>query len=310
MSAENVDPIARSVHDRLLKLAVVRKEDFNSILARYGNERLLYRLTRTRHGKRFVLKGASLFVLWLGRVHRPTRDLDLLASGRIDPAILTSIFRDVCQIPVEPDGLRYDPASITVTDIRAGQEYQGLRVKLRGLLGTARLSIQVDVGLGDAITPKPEEAAYPTLLSMPAPLMKVYPRETTIAEKLDTMLERGLKNSRMKDYYDIALLSQHFAFDGSVLQTAIKATLQRRGHAAPASLPAALTDAFATDRAKSLQWNAFLRTHRSSGVSSDLAAVVRQAREFLAPPLYAIAGAIVFDRQWHPGGPWQSIARE
>ena len=310
MSAENVDPITRSVHDRLLKLAVTRKEDFNAILARYGNERLLYRLTRTKHGKRFVLKGASLFVLWLGRVHRPTRDLDLLASGRIDPTILTSIFHDVCQAPVEPDGVRFDPASIAVTDIRAGQEYQGLRVKLRGLLGTARLSIQVDIGLGDAITPKPEEAAYPTLLNMPAPRMKVYPRETAIAEKLDAMLERGLKNSRMKDYYDIALLSQHFKFDGPVLRAAIEATLRRRGHAVPASLPAALTDAFATDRAKSLQWNAFVRSHRSSEVSADLAIVVRQVREFLEPPLNAIAGAIEFDRQWSPGGPWQPLERE
>ena len=125
MNAKDADPIAHSVHDRLLKLAVTRKEDFNAILTRYGNERLLYRLTCTKHGKRFVLKGASLFVLWLGRVHRPTRDLDLLGSGQIDLAVLKSVFEDVCRVAVEPDGLKFDPASITVAEIREGQEYQG-----------------------------------------------------------------------------------------------------------------------------------------------------------------------------------------
>ena len=309
MNAKDADPVAHSVHDRLLKLAASRKEDFNAILARYGNERLLYRLTRTKHGKRFVLKGASLFVLWLGRVHRPTRDLDLLGSGQIDPAALTSIFEDVCQIPVEPDGLKFDPASVTVAAIREGQEYQGLRVKLRGLLGKARLNIQVDVGLGDAITPTPEEATYPTLLDMPAPRIRVYPRETAIAEKLDAMLELGMKNSRMKDYYDISLLSQHFTFEGSILRAAIEATLRRRGRTIPAGLPVALTDEFGADQAKSIQWNAFVRTHRSSEVPSDLSAVVRQVREFLEPPLNALVGARGFDRQWPPRGPWRGVEK-
>lgn len=184
MSVREIDPVARSVHDRLLKLATSRKEDFNAMLGRYGNERVLYRLTRTKHGKRFVLKGASLFVLWLGRVHRPTRDLDLLGLGKIDAAALKTIFEDVCRASVEPDGLKFDPASVTVGEIREGQEYQGLRVTLRGAMGTARLSVQMDVGLGDAITPTPEEATYPTLLEMPAPRMKAYPRDAgTGAEK-------------------------------------------------------------------------------------------------------------------------------
>ena len=111
MNSKLHDPIARSFHDRLLNLAVAQKEDFNAVLVRYGNERLLYRLSRTRHGKHFILKGAALFVLWLGRIHRPTRDLDLLATGRIDRAGLVAIFQDVCTVPVRSDGLRFDPAS-------------------------------------------------------------------------------------------------------------------------------------------------------------------------------------------------------
>lgn len=305
MSAKEIDPIAHSVHDRLLKLAASRKEDYNAILGRYGNERILYRLTRTKHGKRFTLKGASLFVLWLGRVHRPTRDLDLLGSGKIDTVVLQTMFEDVCRASVEPDGLTFDPASITVSEIREGQEYQGLRVKLRGLMGTARLSIQIDVGLGDAITPTPEEATYPTLLDMPAPRMKAYPRETAIAEKLDAMLELGMKNSRMKDYYDIALLARHFAFDGATLQAAVKATLQRRERTIPAEPPTGLSDAFGSDPSKSTQWNAFTRNHRDSELPADLTTVVQQVRAFLEPPLTTLAARKDFAMNWAPGGPWR-----
>lgn len=305
MSAKQVDPIARSVHDRLLKLAAAGKEDFNAILGRYANERILYRLTRTKHGKRFILKGASLFVLWLGRAHRSTRDLDLLGSGKIDPAVLHSVFADVCEVAVEPDGVKFDPASITVAEIREGQEYGGLRVKLRGLMGTARLSIQIDVGIGDAITPTPEEATFPTLLDMPAPTLRVYPRETAIAEKLDAMIELGMKNSRMKDYYDIALLARNFPFDGPMLRGAIDATLRRRGRTIPAELPTGLTDAFGSDPSKSSQWKAFTRGHREPELPADFRAVVREVRTFLEPPLDVIRAGSKFSLRWPPGGPWE-----
>lgn len=304
MSAKAHDPVARSVHDRLLNLAVSRKEDFNAILGRYGNERMLYRLTRTSHAGRFVLKGASLFVLWLGRVHRPTRDLDLLGSGRIDMDLLKTVFEDVCSVEVEPDGLTFDPSSVTATEIRDGQAYQGLRVKLRGLMGTARLSIQVDVGIGDVITPTPQEATYPTLLNMPAPKIKVYPRETAIAEKLEAILELGIKNSRMKDYYDLALLARHFAFEGATLRAAIEATLNRRGRSIPTELPTGLGDAFAQDASRNIQWKAFIRKHPASELPPDLATVVRHVRTFLEPPLSSLASKSDFSRHWRSGGPW------
>ena len=298
------DPIAHSVHDRLLHLATTRKEDFNAILVRYGNERLLYRLSRTRHGKQFILKGAALFVLWLGRVHRPTRDLDLLAMGRINQSVLTGIFQDICTVPVRPDGLRFDPASVAITEIREGQTYHGLRVKLRGFLGTARLNLQVDIGLGDSLSQKAEEVAYPTLLDMPAPHVKVYPRETAIAEKLDAMLERGIKNSRMKDYFDIAMLARYFAFDGNTLQSAINATLKRRGRELPDHLPTSLTDEFGKDATKILQWKAFIRNNRSGEDATDLLTTIRQVRTFLEPVLIAINTRTTFDGHWAPAGPW------
>ena len=305
MSARSNDTVARSVHDRLLKLAASRKEDFNALLAGYGNERILYRLSQTKHGKRFVLKGASLFIVWLGNVHRPTRDLDLLGSGQVDPDSLKAVFEDVCTVEVDPDGLQFDPASITVGEIREGQEYGGLRVKLRGNLGTARLSIQIDVGIGDAITPAPQVVEFPTLLDMPAPRLKAYPRETAVAEKLDAMLELGIKNSRMKDYYDIALLARHFSFEGAVFRAAIEATLRRRGRGIPSGLPTGLSDAFASDAAKATQWSAFIRNHPAPELPGDLPAIVRQVREFLEPPLAALSTGTSFTLIWTPGGPWR-----
>jgi predicted nucleotidyltransferase component of viral defense system len=305
VNVHRADPLAQSVHDRLLKLAAVRKEDFNVILSQYGVERLLYRLTRTAHKRRFILKGAAMFVLWFGRVHRPTRDLDLLGSGRLNTRSVRSIFREVCQACVEPDGLIFDPASVTAGDIRQGQEYQGLRVRVRGLLGSARISVQVDIGLGDAVTPQPDEATYPTLLDMPAPRLKVYPRETAIAEKLDAILRLGLKNSRMKDYYDICTLCRCFPFDGATLAHAVRATLNRRGQVIPLELPIGLADSFASDPGKARQWGAYLGTHRSLEVPGDWAPAVRQVREFLQPILAAIASGQETTLIWVPPGPWR-----
>lgn len=308
MKPQRADPVAHSVHDRLLKLANTRKEDFNALLAQYGNERLLYRLTQSAHARRFVLKGASLFVLWLGRIHRPTRDLDLLGSGHFDHAILQSIFQEICAAPVEPDGIIFDPASITVADIREGQEYHGLRVKLRGLLGSARLSVQVDIGFGDAITPPPQDAVFPTLLGMPAPALKVYPRETTIAEKLDAMLELGIKNSRMKDYYDLWTLSHHFSFEGRVLCDALRATLNRRGRTISQEMPTGLSAAFGADPAKVRQWQAFIGSRPSSDMTTNLADVVSAVRDFAGPAIDAVATNRSFEQHWSKGGPWRPLS--
>jgi len=299
------DPVAQSVHDRLRRLAADRREDFNALLARYGNERFLYRLSRTRHSKRFVLKGAMLFIVWLNRLHRPTRDLDLLGLGEITEATLREVFTDVCQTRVKSDGLAFDPDSIAVQEIRENQVYQGLRVKVRGRLGTARVDIQVDVGTGDAITPDPIEADYPTLLDLPAPRLQTYPTETVVAEKLDAMVQLGLRNSRMRDFFDLWLMARTFDFDGATLAEAIRQTFARR-RTALALEPACFTDAFAQDSAKQTQWRAFLRRSRLSDAPSDFPEVVEQVRAFLHPAVIALAEATRFVQRWRPGGPWKA----
>ncbi|HBQ14648.1 MAG TPA: hypothetical protein DEF51_27150 [Myxococcales bacterium] len=294
---------AASVRTRLLTLSRERGEEFQRVLVRFGIERLLYRLSQSEHAAGFVLKGATLFSVWADTPHRPTKDLDLLGFGSPDPDRLVEVFVAVVQAPVEADGIVFDAASITASEIRADQEYDGIRLTMEAMLGTARIPIQVDVGFGDATAIPPAPVEVPTLLSdQPAPTLRAYSREVVVAEKFHAIVHLGLPNTRMKDYYDLVVLSRRFEFDGAPLGEAVAATFERRGTAVPKTCPEGLDDDFATDATKTKQWRAFLRR---TGVEDDqeLLDVVRALRAFLLP----VATAVVEDGPagaWPPGGPW------
>ncbi|HWN68673.1 MAG TPA: nucleotidyl transferase AbiEii/AbiGii toxin family protein [Haliangium sp.] len=229
--------IGASVRARLLRIARERREDFQLLLTRYANERLLYRLSMSPHGSRFVLKGAALFTLWTGRPHRSTRDLDLLGFGEPTEQHVRSVFEQIIGLDVGDDGVVFDPSSLDVGLIREEQEYGGFRVTLRARVTSAQVRLQVDVGFGDAITPAAAMVDFPPLLDFPPPRLRAYPRETVVAEKLEAMVQLGLANSRMKDFFDIVVLSRMFEFDGVVLVDAIRATFQRRTTPSPLGCP-------------------------------------------------------------------------
>ncbi len=132
------------------------------------------------------------------------------------------------------------------------------RVGLMAFLGKARIPIQVDVGFGDVVTPRAKKISYPTILNFPPPIIRAYPRETVIAEKLQSMVMLGIANSRMKDFYDLYVLARDFTFDGSTLTRAIEATFKRRKTEVPLEAPLALTEEFGSDELKSVQWKAFI----------------------------------------------------
>lgn len=275
--------LAASIHTRLSARAKVRGEIFQEVLTRYGIERFLYRLSLTPARDTLWLKGALLFDLWFDVPHRPTRDADFLGLGSADRDALQSVVRDACRIDV-PDGMRYEPDSIRVREIREDAHYAGLRVTLTGTLKNARCPVQLDVGYGDAVTPGPEEAVYPTLLDdLPAPRLKVYPRETVIAEKLEAIATLGIANSRMKDYFDLRALARDGAIDPLILSEAIRATFERRRTPLPVGILLGLDDQFARDKVKQVQWNAFLVKNRLQGPTLDI--VVREVRAFLELPL-------------------------
>lgn len=302
--AEPARNLAQSVHHRLLNKAREQGEDFNLVLIRYALERFLYRLGRSRHKDRFILKGAMLFAAWTDQPHRPTRDLDLLGIGDSSDAALRQVFSEIVRTPVEPDGLEFDEGSISISEIREAQDYPGKRIGLRVRLGNARLDLQIDVGFGDAVTPEPAEIDFPTLLDSSSPRIRAYPCETVIAEKFQALVAFGMVISRMKDFYDIWMLSKQFPFDGVSLSSAIATTFEHRGTAIPEGVPTALTDEFAADRTKQTQWTGFLKRSVLSEAPPSLSGVVNDLRDFLLEPLHAAARSEPFAKSWKPGGPW------
>ena len=251
--------LAASVRARLLNIAKTEGSDFNQVLVRFALERILYRLTRSPHADRFVLKGALLFTLWYDMPHRATRDVDLMGFGASDLASITQVFRDIAANTAD-DGIVFDPNSVIVQEIRKEAGYGGVRVIVAGELANARCRTQIDIGFGDAVTPGPVDSVYPVLLDdLPAPRLQAYPIYTVVAEKLHAIALLGMTNSRVKDYFDLSVMLERETLDDGLLAQAITATFERRGIAVPAELPVGLTDEFANDASRQALWNAFAK---------------------------------------------------
>lgn len=272
--------LAASVKARLQNEAARRGEDFNLLLLRYGIERLLFRLSQSPHADRFLLKGAMLFVVWDEKTHRPTRDLDLLGFGPSEKEDLAKVFRDVVGTPVMDDGLIFDAASIRAEEIREENAYGGVRVRLMAKLGPADVPFQIDVGVGDIVTPAPETVNFPALLEFPAPTIRTYPVYTVVAEKFEAMAKLGIANTRMKDFHDVWFLTRRFQLDGPTLRRAIEATFAHRQTLLPV-WPDPLSDAFAQEPTKQTQWTAFIRRNGLAGLPSQFAEVVITIRAYL-----------------------------
>ena len=290
--------LAASIHARLAQRRTKTGEDYNVLLVRFTLERLLYRLSQSNYREQFILKGAMLFALWEPTLHRVTRDLDLLGLGHPAPERLTKIFKELCRLEVEADGVDFDPRSVICEDIRAQDEYAGIRVKLRATVGKAVVPLQVDVGFGDALPVAPEEITFPVMLGMAAPRLRAYSRETVVAEKLEAIVKLGMLNSRFKDYFDLHYLAQKFPFQGDLLAKSIAATFARRGTALPTGLPAGLTPMFGSDPAKIRGWQAFwLKTGLKTPVPT-LESVIQSLVKFLEPPLDAVAKRKTLTATW------------
>ena len=304
MTQQRGPNVAASVRQRLLDQARSKRVDFNLLLTRYGLERFLYRLGCSEYRERFILKGAMLFPLWGVVSYRSTRDVDLLGYGESEIAALVEVFRMICQTEVADDGVIFDPASVQAEDIRDQMEYGGTRVKLNADLAGARIHLQVDIGFGDVVTPAAVAADYPTVLDQPAPHVRVYPRETVVAEKFQAMVHLGIANSRMKDFHDLWVIGNQFDFDGATLSTALARTFERRNTPLPAELPLALTPEFFADTQKIRQWKAFLN-RAGLGIQPELSEVATFITAFVMPLIEFCSRGEVFDGAWTAGGPWQ-----
>lgn len=278
--AKEIKNIGASVRARLLNFSKANGQSFDLVLTRFALERLLFRLSQSPHVDRFVLKGAMLMMSWFEDPYRGTRDLDLLGFGDPSEDAMLATFRDILAQNVE-DGVVFDPDTLRVDRIREELDYGGLRLRAIASVGGARINLTIDIGFGDALEPRAEIVDYPVMLDLPTPRLRAYARETVIAEKFQAMVALGHANSRMKDFYDIWILSRSFSFDDDRLAQAIAATFARRKTAIPTERPDALSPAFAANEQKQRQWRAFVED--LSVDPGELSDVVRELSAFLMP---------------------------
>jgi hypothetical protein len=298
-----VKNLPASVQARLQNQARETKRPFQELLQYYAMERFLYRLSKSPHRARFILKGALMLHVWDAPLARATKDVDLL--GRLDNSLenLARVIREVCTTDVEPDGMRFDPDTVKTERIKEDADYEGVRVRFVGLLGKARAAMQIDIGFGDVVTPGASTITYPALLDFPAAELSGYPRETVVAEKFQAMVYLRTANSRMKDFYDIWLLASHFPFEGTLLAKAVGATFANRETAID-ELPIAFTPDFTEQPSTLALWSAFRSRLSHAQVPEKLADVVTVLATFLLPVARACATNASFETRWPAGGPW------
>ena len=293
--------IPASVRQRILNRAKSDRRPFNELLQYYAMERFLYRLSQSAHADLFILKGALMLRVWRSPELRPTMDIDMLGRTSNKEADIIAQIWDILSMDVEADGLAFNADSIQAERITEDADYEGIRIRFRGALDSARINMQVDIGFGDVVYPEPEKSEFPTMLDSPAPRLLCYSRESSIAEKLEAMVKLGVLNSRMKDFYDIWLLSRQFDFDGARLAEAIRLTFERRGTALPTEIEA-FTEPFID--AKHIQWTTFWKRLQQDHVPVSFKEVTTAVDGFLAPVVAAIYSGKPSPTNWIASGPW------
>ncbi|MFC2158721.1 nucleotidyl transferase AbiEii/AbiGii toxin family protein [Acidobacteriota bacterium] len=296
--------ISASVHQRLLNKAMEASRPFNELLQHFAIERFLYRLSKSPHSNKFILKGALMFSVWGGSVSRLTKDIDFLGNIDNSPDVIVAAMKDVCITKVEADGVDFNSETVTTDRITEGADYEGVRVRIQGSLGNARVAIQVDIGFGDLVVPHPKQIIYPRLLDFPSPELSGYSMESTIAEKFHAMVNLGVLNSRMKDFYDIWMLSRVFDFSGKIQAEAIKTTFDNRKTPIIVN-PVVFNSSFSKEMDKIGQWKGFISKAKLSNVPEDFMNVVAQIKMFIEPLVAALSEEQGFRGTWKAPGPWQ-----
>ena len=291
--------MASSVFERLKNVSIKNGKTLDSILLLYFQERLLYRLSKSSYKDNFLLKG-GLFLFSLTQFSsRPTRDIDFLAtyiSNEIES--IERAFKEIFIMNIESDdGVIFLVEQMKTERITEEADYQGLRIKIPAMLGRARHTLQLDIGFGDIVVPKPRTMTFPVLLDMEPPILSTYSIESVIAEKFEAMISLSTLNSRMKDFYDIYILSESNNLEGRVFQEAIAETFDRRKTLIEKDHPIFTVD-FYIDVARLNQWSAFLKR---TNITDDLSfeAVMRRIHEFIKPVYEEILHEDEFFAYWN-----------
>lgn len=260
MKKREIKNYGRSVKDRLLTVSIESGIPYMTILVRYIQERLLYRLAQSEYCNYFFLKGGALLYAFNQEKARPTKDIDFLGTHiSNDSDYIKSIFSQIMAVPCEKDGIMFDKDSIIIEDITQDKEYHGLRLTVLALLASVRQSISMDIGFGDVATPGPQDLQYPLLLEdVPGMNVLAYSLETVVAEKFEAMVSLSVNNSRMKDFFDVYGIINGGKLDKDVLTDAIKNTFHHRGTSYVENHPL-FTDDFYKDTTRIARWRGFLK---------------------------------------------------
>jgi hypothetical protein len=230
-------------------------------------------------------------------------DIDLLGKLKNSIDLVIVIFKEACEMEVENDGIVFHKDTVTATRITEDADYKGIRVLLRGNLSNIRLFLQIDIGFGDVIIPKPDRVKYPVLLDFPSPELDGYTMESTVAEKFQAMVKLGLFNSRMKDFYDIWFLSRRFDFNGETLIEAIEKTFEKR-KTQLISEPLIFNPTFMKDDTKQAQWQGFIKKTKLTDAPNSFEDVVVGINIFLQPVVVSMINQQTFRLFWSAPGPW------
>ena len=302
MSQKNLKNISASIRQKLLNKARFKKRPFSELIQYFAMERFLYRLSKSPYAGQFILKGALMLQAWQSPIFRPTMDIDMLGKTNSNEATIKTQIREIITIDIEPDGLTFNPETIQSERITRDIDYEGLRIIFQGKLGTASFKIQIDIGFGDVVFPRPEKLYLPTMLDFPPVNILCYSRESTIAEKFEAMLKLHELNSRMKDFYDIWLLSRQFDFEGKKLSEAISKTLKNRGTDLPEEITA-FSETFT--EIKQVQWLTFRKKLKQEYVPVEFAEVISKIKDFLTPIINALHSGNTMRRYWTAKGFWK-----
>ncbi len=277
---KQIKNMAFSVKERLKNKTRSLNRTFNDMLNFYATERFLYRLSRSEYASTFILKGALIFQVWNSGKFRPTQDIDLLGTTDNSEQNIRKIFKSILMTEVEDDGLEFFPETVMTMLIKEDADYHGVRVTFKGKLDTAKIDIQVDVGFNDIIYPEPDSVEFPVILNFSNPSIKIYTKESVIAEKFEAMTQLGNQNSRMKDFYDIWNMSHSFDFDIQKLSEAVKITFNHRKTGLSADI-IAFTDEFPVN--KQMQWKAFRNKIRQEDIPEFFSEIISDIKKFIIP---------------------------
>jgi len=303
--SRSIKNIEASVRNQLQNKAKERSRPFAEVLQYYGMERFLYRFSQSEYTDRFILKGALMFTAWEVPERRTTLDIDFLARFNNQITAIEKVIKDVCHVSVVADGLIFDPATVIGQKIKEDADYEGVRVKFYGFLERSRIPMQIDVGFGDIIYPTPRMIDFPVILDFPQPHLRGYTVESVVSEKFEAMVKLGLLNSRMKDFYDLWLMTQRFDFKGSNLTGALKKTFNHRKTPLPEKKPLFAEEIYDGNSDRQMLWKAFLTKGQIKRVPEKLNTAAKVIEKFLIKSLEAIAKGEKFDKVWKAPGPWR-----